>query len=200
MITSTVNTSSIVGLRGGRDPRRVLQFPSQLLPACPQGKEAESPRGNQRASLPTYPGSWIPTVPHCIFCPAAAGDDHWQVDDSHLRRRVCMRGGELHAHNTKSALWSKQSGRQVGRPRGQKLRMSTSLPSNRTSQIPINSHFLQRSRWAGGQAGHVFTAEREPKAWQGSFLFRQHRHTQVQMHQPIGTQHRVCLSPACQGV
>lgn len=103
-------------LGGGRDqqrPRRVLKFPSQLLPACPQGKEAESPRDNQRAN-PTHLSRLLDTDrPALQISVPPLGDDHWQDDDSHLRRRVCMRGGELHARKVHFQA-SKQSGRQAG--------------------------------------------------------------------------------------
>lgn len=78
--------------------------------------------------------------------------------------------------------------------------MSKSSPSGRTSQISTSISCNGHAGLGRRRGGHVFTAE---KAWQGTGQFpfsSTQTHTQVQEHQPIGTQHRACLSPGCQGV
>lgn len=78
--------------------------------------------------------------------------------------------------------------------------MSKSSPSGRTSQISTSICCNGHAGLGRRRGGHVFTAE---KAWQGTGQFpfsSTQTHTQVQEHQPIGTQHRACLSPGCQGV
>lgn len=168
------------GRRDQQRPRRVLKFPSQLLPACPQGKEAESPRDSQRANPPHLSRLLDTDRPALQISVPLLGDDHWQDDDTHLRRRVCMRGGELHARKVHFQA-SKQSGRQAGFLTGRTVEQTCQNlhPPAEPVRYQLPFPAMATPDWGDGEAAMSLPRRGNRKHGRalGSFPFRQHRHT-----------------------